>query len=581
MMPTQLLHALAVVLLPSLARALDNGVGLTPAMGYNTWDDFRCGGINASNLYKVADAMVKNGLPAYGYKYVSLDDCWAKSRDAATGVIQPDPVAFPDGMKKVVDYVHSKGLLFGIYTDRGEKTCVGRPGSAGYETLDAQTYAAWGVDYVKEDSCNATGDHNASFSQYGLMRDALNATGRQIYFDLCGWSSWYAPVGSTLGNAWRVGYDVNNWAGVLNNAISVDKNLAQFAGPGGFNDIDALIGTSVDTAVHLTQTQSRTQFNLWVMLSAQLIIGGSILNLNTFDLQTYTNKPMIAINQDVLGKQAILQMQHTQKSTNANDPSIQQIWLKQLSGGRYAVAFVNTTNSSTPPPPARRRSWSFSAAARVNDADDADDVGDADASAQLALAPCNSSDPAQQWNVSAADPSTGDVTLSTLADTGGTVYKPTQAHCLEVNACNYNPGGQIDSHYACKKLPAKGSTDKCAANMAWKLGKGGALSAAFSPSLCLEVMGGGSLSTCDGSKAQSWTRKGQQLESGTGFGCLSNGAPGGDAPTVLSFNVERLGWKTATFTDMWSGKAVTADSINSEVSRGDGVSQVFLLTKKS
>jgi len=415
---------------------------------------------------------------------------------------------------------------------------------------------------VKEDSCNATGNHSEAFAQYGLMRDALNKTGRKIYFDLCGWSSWYAPAGSTLGNAWRVGYDVNNWGGVLNNAISVDKSLAQYAGPGGFNDIDALIGTSAHTAVHLTETQSRTQFNLWVMLSAQLIIGGSILNLNAFDLTTYTNKKMIAINQDVLGKQGSLQMQYTQKSINPYDPSIQQIWLKQLSGGKYALAFVNTTNSSSMPA-------SFSAAAR------------ADASAQLALAPCNSSDPAQQWNVSAADPATGDVTVSTFADTGGNVYKPTQLHCLEINACNYDPGSKVDTHYTCKKLPAKGSKDKCAANMAWKLSKGSALSAAFDASLCLEVMGGGSLGTCDGSKAQAWARKGQQLESGTGFGCLSNGAPGGDAPTVLSFNVEGLGWKIATFTDMWSGKAVTAASISSQVSRGDGVSQVFLLSKKS
>ena len=204
-----------------------------------------------------------------------MDDCWAKSRDPSSGVIQPDPEAFPDGMKAVADYVHGKGLLFGVYTDRGEQTCVGRPGSQGYEAIDAKTYASWGVDYVKEDSCNATSDHNASFAQYGKMRDALNATGRPIYFDLCGWSSWYAPVGKTLGNAWRVGYDVNNWGGVMNNALSVDKNLAQYAGPGGWNDIDALIGTNKDTAVHLTELQSRTQFNLWSLLSAQLIIGAA------------------------------------------------------------------------------------------------------------------------------------------------------------------------------------------------------------------------------------------------------------------------------------------------------------------
>lgn len=112
-------------------------------MGYNTWDDFRCNGINASNIKLAAEAMVRQGLSALGYRYLSVDDCWAKSRDPTTGVIQPDPVAFPHGMKEVADFVHSKGLLFGIYTDRGEHTCVGRPGSQGYEELDASTYAEW------------------------------------------------------------------------------------------------------------------------------------------------------------------------------------------------------------------------------------------------------------------------------------------------------------------------------------------------------------------------------------------------------------------------------------------------------
>jgi alpha-galactosidase len=204
---------------------------------YNTWDDFRCGGINAENVKKVADAFIKYGLDKVGYEYVGIDDCWAKGRDKTTGVIIEDPKAFPDGMKSLVDYVHSKGLKFGIYTDRGTATCVGRPGSQGHETIDAQTYAKWGVDLVKEDSCSAPTDHNSSFEQYGLMRDALNATGRPIYFALCGWSDWYAPVGKTLGNSWRFGYDVNDWNSAFGNAIQRSaitgpRSLAQYAGPG-------------------------------------------------------------------------------------------------------------------------------------------------------------------------------------------------------------------------------------------------------------------------------------------------------------------------------------------------------------
>merc|ERR1719330_144637 len=153
------------------AVSLDNGVGLTPAMGYNTWDDFRCGGINAANVEKIADAFIKYGLDKAGYQYVNIDDCWAVSRNATTGVIIEDPKAFPQGMKAVADYVHSKGLKFGIYSDRGTNTCEGRPGSQGYEVIDAQTYASWGVDFLKEDSCNAPDDHAEAFRQYGLMRD--------------------------------------------------------------------------------------------------------------------------------------------------------------------------------------------------------------------------------------------------------------------------------------------------------------------------------------------------------------------------------------------------------------------------
>jgi alpha-galactosidase len=566
-------------------------------MGYNTWDDFRCGGINASNLYKVADAMVDLGLNKLGYKYLSLDDCWATGRDPKSGVIIPDSKAFPDGMKAVADYVHGKGLLYGVYTDRGQKTCVGRPGSQDYETIDAKTYASWGVDYLKEDSCNATGDHNASFAQYAKMRDALNATGRPIYFDLCGWSSWYAPVGKSLGNAWRVGYDVNNWGGVMNNAIAVDKSLAQYAGPGGWNDIDALIGSDDSprahggTAVHLTQTQSRTQFNLWCMLSAQLIIGGNVLHMTKWDLETYSNKALIAINQDASGKQAKLVMQTSQASPTPYDPWLQQVWLKgPLSTGEYAIAFVNTTNTTKQP-----RSPSLGLGG-----------------SHLALANCNSSDPAQQWNVT-TDPSQKLSLISSHASTDVPALKAPA--CLEVNGCNYSPGAHVDTNFGCKKFPKPGSTDPCASNMAWRLtpavdhppatvgpgsareakasavaadGAGGpvVISTGFKPELklCLEVLGGGSLAPCDGSRSQQWTITGdvgaQQLKNGAGFGCLSNGGPNA-APSSLTFDVTGLGWKTATTTDVWTGKVRTGSKVTVALPEGNGASQVFLLKKAS
>merc|ERR1740121_843530 len=293
----------AAAVLALRAEGLDNGVGLTPAMGYNTWNDFRCDGIKAENVQKDADAIVAHGLDKVGYEYVNIDDCWAVSRNETTGVIVEDPEAFPEGMKAVADYVHSKGLKFGIYTDRGSYTCVGRPGSQGYEQVDAQTYASWGVDFLKEDSCNAPTDHSEAFDQYSLMRDALNATGRPIYFALCGWRAWYAPEGGSLGNSWRYGWDVNNWNGAWSNSIAPSVDLVQFARPGAWNDPDALLGSTPGSAVSLTQTQSRTQFTLWAMMAAPLMIGAQLLGLSEFDLETYKNTEVIAVDQDELGKQ--------------------------------------------------------------------------------------------------------------------------------------------------------------------------------------------------------------------------------------------------------------------------------------
>jgi alpha-galactosidase len=171
------------------ADALDNGLALTPPMGYNSWYDLMCSPyMNETTLERTADAMVAKGLVALGYEYLNLDDCYVTSRDAQ-GALQPDPKTFSKGMKSLGDYAHSKNMKFGVYTDRGTKTCGGRPAAEGHEAKDAATYASWGVDYLKEDSCNAPGDHPTAFKQYGAMRDGLNATGRPIVFSLCGWNS--------------------------------------------------------------------------------------------------------------------------------------------------------------------------------------------------------------------------------------------------------------------------------------------------------------------------------------------------------------------------------------------------------
>jgi len=195
------------------ARALDNGLARTPPMGWNSWNKFACDGLNEKVVRETADTMGANGMKDGGYQYVNLDDCWQTSRDAA-GNIVADATRFPSGIKALADYIHSKGLKIGLYTDVGTMTCAKRPGSIGHEYQDAMQYAAWGIDYLKEDWCNTLPGQNAE-SSYTLMRNALAEatakTGRPILFSLCEWGSnkpwlWAGPIG----NMWRSTGDIQD-----------------------------------------------------------------------------------------------------------------------------------------------------------------------------------------------------------------------------------------------------------------------------------------------------------------------------------------------------------------------------------
>jgi len=205
---------------------LDNGVGLRPAMGYNTWNDLRCEGVTADAIDAIAVAMVELGLAKLGYAYLNVDDCWATATDPS-GELVADPAAFPDGLPALVESVHARGLRFGLYGDRGWKTCAFRPGSGGLEPAHAAQFARWGVDYLKYDSCWASNDHDAAFKQYGAMRDALNASGRPVLYSLCGWNAWYAPRGAELANSWRIAADCDEWANVY---VAVRTNEALLSG---------------------------------------------------------------------------------------------------------------------------------------------------------------------------------------------------------------------------------------------------------------------------------------------------------------------------------------------------------------
>jgi len=291
-------------------QAPSSGLALTPPMGWNSWNKFACN-VSEDLIKGTADAMVKSGMKDAGYEYVVIDDCWQVSRDANSNIVA-DPERFPHGMKAVGDYIHSVGLKFGIYSDAGSKTCQSRPGGLGHEYQDAIQYAAWGVDYLKYDWCNTTTqDAKAS---YANIRAALDASGRSIVLSICEWGTakpwlWGKEVG---GNLWRTTGDITDkWEGstkwpdgsccsngMLVN-LDLEVGLASYAGPGHWNDPDMLeVGNG-----GMTDTEYRSHFSLWSILAAPLIAGNDLRNMRPEIRDILTNKEVIAVDQDSLGRE--------------------------------------------------------------------------------------------------------------------------------------------------------------------------------------------------------------------------------------------------------------------------------------
>eukprot|EP00164_Ancoracysta_twista_P003764 GFYU01005047.1.p2 GENE.GFYU01005047.1~~GFYU01005047.1.p2 ORF type:complete len:436 (+),score=142.88 GFYU01005047.1:30-1310(+) len=312
--------------------ALDNGLALTPQMGFNTWNHFHCD-ISEDLIKATADIMVATGLKAAGYDYLNLDDCWHERERAADGHVLADAKKFPSGMKSLGDYIHGKGLKFGIYSDAGLKTCAGYPGSLGYEKLDAETYASWGVDYLKYDNCNDNGTKPEI--RYPPMRDALNATSRHIFFSMCEWGvdkpwTW----ASTVGNSWRTTGDISaNWKSVMN-ILDQNVGLAKYAGPGHWNDPDMLeVGND-----GLTDVEGRTHFSLWALLKAPLLIGCDLRNMSPETYTTLTNTEVIAVSQDAKGVQGDLIHRDSDKHFD--------IWAGALDNNDRVVLLLNRDDSS-------------------------------------------------------------------------------------------------------------------------------------------------------------------------------------------------------------------------------------------
>jgi alpha-galactosidase len=305
-------------------------------MGWNSWNRFECE-INEQVVRDAADEMVSSGMKEAGYEYIVIDDCWQIGRDKQ-GFILADPQKFPSGIKALADYIHSKGLKFGIYSCAGRKTCANRPGSRGYEFQDAISYASFGVDFLKLDWCNSEGQN--AVESYTLMRDALYAAGRPVIFSLCEWGlnkpwEWAANVG----HLWRMTGDIRNnwnipdakegkvWAGGVVINLDMQQGLEKFAGPGGWNDPDMLqVGNSV-----LTDSENRAHFALWCILAAPLFAGNDLANMNETTRDLLTNAELIAINQDPLGKQGF----------KIKDYGELEVYYKQLQNHELAICIFN------------------------------------------------------------------------------------------------------------------------------------------------------------------------------------------------------------------------------------------------
>jgi alpha-galactosidase len=320
------------------ARPLENGLARTPPMGWNSWNKFACD-VSEKLVREMADAIVSSGMKDAGYEYVVIDDCWQIDRDEQGNII-PDPQRFPSGMKALADYVHSKGLKFGLYSDAGTLTCQKRPGSRGYEFQDARQYAAWGVDYLKYDWCS-TGTQNAP-AAYTIMRDALLKTKRPIVFSLCEWGQskpwlWARDVG----NLWRTTGDIQDcwdckrdWGGMgFVHILDLQDGLQSYAGPGHWNDPDMLeVGNG-----GMTTTEYRAHFSLWCLLAAPLMAGNDIRNMSPDIAEILTNKEVIAIDQDPMGRQG-------RRVRRAGDF---EVWAKQLADGGRAVVLLNRSGADS------------------------------------------------------------------------------------------------------------------------------------------------------------------------------------------------------------------------------------------
>ena len=321
-----------------------SGDASTPPVGWNSWNSFACD-VSADLVKQTADAIVDSGMRDVGYEYVNIDDCWLLKERDSNGNLQPDPDKFPNGIAGVADYVHGKDLKLGIYESAGTETCAGYPGSLGHEQQDAQSFADWGVDYLKYDNC---GDHLGmpARERYSRMHRALEATDRDIVFSICEWGTnhpwlWGDEVG---GNLWRTTGDIkpvwdspdDSWYNGVVDILDKNAPLAPYAGPGHWNDPDMLeVGVDFSDYPGLSTTESRSHFSMWAMMSAPLLAGNDVRKMSQTTEDILTNGEVVDLDQDPLGIQA--------RRIHSGE---QAVWVKPLSNGDRAVALLNRGDES-------------------------------------------------------------------------------------------------------------------------------------------------------------------------------------------------------------------------------------------
>jgi alpha-galactosidase len=528
-----------VGLQPTGAQALENGVARTPPMGWNTWNSFGCN-INETLIHQAADAIVSSGMRDAGYQYVVVDDCWFNPNRDSAGNLQGDSSRFPSGMKALGDYLHARGLKFGIYEVPVDQTCAqyfdsypGSTGSQGHEAADARQFAAWGVDYLKYDWCSPNGSINDQVTTFAKMRDALAATGRPIVYSINP-NSIHAKTGpqrnwGDVANMWRTTEDIqltwvtnqtNGYPMGIQNIINVNVPLAGYAAPGRFNDPDMMeVGRG-----GLTDTEQRSHFAMWAVMAAPLIAGNDVRSMSSATQTILKNANLIAINQDTLGLQA----------TQVSFDGTRRVLAKRLANGDVAVALFNQGSSTT--------TISTSASA----------VGKSGSSFTLRDAWTNATS-TTSGTISASVPGHGTVVYrvsggsmntspppTSAPPTSGTFVSAASGRCLDIPNSNTANGtqpviwdcnGQTNQRWTvngqtlqalgkCLDAPTNATAGSkvqiwdCngGANQRWTLNSNGTISGAQS-GLCLDVNSAATangalviLWTCTGAANQRWTR---------------------------------------------------------------------------